>query len=123
MGHDIMESKSFKVVIVGGSIAGLSFALMLEKNGVDFVVLESYKSIAPQAGASIGVLSNGLRILDQLGCCQSVLDKAEYPVDKIYFRDSRGQLIWSLEDYERDIGERFVTLYYFPSYVSRIKTC
>ncbi|CAG8112183.1 unnamed protein product [Penicillium olsonii] len=101
-----MESKSFKVIIVGGSIAGLSLALMLERNGIDFVVLESYKSIAPQVGASIGVLSNGLRILDQIDCCQPVVDAAEYPVDKVYYRDSRGKLIWSLEDYDEDITER-----------------
>ncbi|KAB8268882.1 hypothetical protein BDV30DRAFT_230298 [Aspergillus minisclerotigenes] len=63
-----MSSKSFKVIIAGGSIAGLSLALMLEKNGIDFLVLEAYPSIAPQVGASIGLLPNGLRILDQLGC-------------------------------------------------------
>jgi 2-polyprenyl-6-methoxyphenol hydroxylase-like FAD-dependent oxidoreductase len=105
-----MESKSFKVIIVGGSISGLSLALMLEKNGIDFVVLEGYKSIAPQAGASIGVLANGLRILDQLDCCQSVLDKGEYPIDKVNFRDSEGRLIFSVEDFNRDISERFGTL-------------
>ncbi|CAG8052089.1 unnamed protein product [Penicillium salamii] len=101
-----MESNHFKVIIVGGSISGLSLALMLEKNGIDFIVLEGYKSIAPQVGASIGVLSNGLRILDQLDCCQPVLDAAEYPVDEVFYRDSRGKLIWSLEDYVKDMSER-----------------
>jgi 2-polyprenyl-6-methoxyphenol hydroxylase-like FAD-dependent oxidoreductase len=104
----MMDPKPFKVVIVGGSISGLSLALMLEKHGIDFVVLEAYKSIAPQVGASIGVLSNGLRILDQLDCCQSVLDKAEYPVNKIYFRDSRGQVTRSFPSFESDVSERFV---------------
>ncbi|KAK4861003.1 hypothetical protein LT330_004734 [Penicillium expansum] len=86
-----MDQKSFKVVIVGGSVAGLSLALMLERNGIDFVVLEAYGSIAPQVGASFGVLPNGLRILDQLGCYDSVLKMAEYPVDTLHFRDSQGQ--------------------------------
>ncbi|KAF5858895.1 hypothetical protein ETB97_003601 [Aspergillus alliaceus] len=63
-----MAFKSFKVIIAGCSIAGLSLALMLEKNGMDFLVLEAYPSIAPQVGASIGLLPNGLRNLDQLGC-------------------------------------------------------
>jgi 2-polyprenyl-6-methoxyphenol hydroxylase-like FAD-dependent oxidoreductase len=105
-----METKPFKVIIVGGSISGLSLALMLEKNGIDFVVLEGYKSIAPQVGASIGVLANGLRILDQLDCCQSVLDKAEYSVDKVCFRDSQGKLIWKIEGFDKDVTERFVAL-------------
>lgn len=93
-----MVSKPFKVIIVGGSIAGLSLALMLEKTGIDFVVLEGYPNIAPQVGASIGVLPNGLRILDQLGCCDEVIDRAEYPVEKVLFRDSHGRLLWSFED-------------------------
>lgn len=86
-----MESKPFKVIIAGGSIAGLSLALMLEKNGIDFVVLEGYPSIAPQVGASIGMLPNGLRILDQLGCCDDVIKRADIHVDKLSFHDSCGQ--------------------------------
>ena len=74
-----MASRSFKVIIAGGSIAGLSLALMLEKNGIDFVVLEGYPDIAPQVGASIGVLANGLRILDQLGCCDKVIERPSIP--------------------------------------------
>ncbi|CRL20782.1 Aromatic-ring hydroxylase-like [Penicillium camemberti] len=93
-----MDQKSFKVVIVGGSIAGLSLALMLERNGIDFVILEAYSSIAPQVGASFGALPSGLRILDQLGCYESVLKMAEYPVDKLLFRDSQGQPLWTVNN-------------------------
>jgi len=60
--------KEFKVAIVGGSIAGLSLANMLEKFGVDYILLDAYPIIAPQVGASIGMMPNGLRILDQIGC-------------------------------------------------------
>ncbi|KAJ5295636.1 hypothetical protein N7508_010457 [Penicillium antarcticum] len=101
-----MESNPFKVVIAGGSVAGLALALMLEKNGIDFVVLEGYGSIAPQVGASIGLLPNGLRILDQLGCYEDVLEKAEYPVDKFFFRNSQGEQFWSLEDFHRETVNR-----------------
>ncbi|CAI7632633.1 unnamed protein product [Penicillium glandicola] len=93
-----MSEKSFKVVIVGGSIAGLSLALMLERNGIDFVVLEAYGSIAPQVGASFGVLPQGFRILDQLGCYEEVLNKAEYPVDTLQFRDSQGNPFWTFDN-------------------------
>ncbi|KAH7128858.1 hypothetical protein EDB81DRAFT_906532 [Dactylonectria macrodidyma] len=66
----------FKVVIVGGSVAGLSVANMLERFDIDYVLLEAYPHIAPQVGASIGILPNGFRILDQLGCFEPVLDIA-----------------------------------------------
>lgn len=102
----IMASKQFKVIIAGGSIAGLSLALMLEKNGIDFVVLEGYPNIAPQVGASIGVLANGLRILDQLGCCDEVIKMAEYPVEKVVFRDSSGHSFRAFEDFGADIVTR-----------------
>ncbi|GIC87473.1 FAD-dependent oxidoreductase [Aspergillus udagawae] len=101
-----MSLKTPKVIIVGGSIAGLSLALMLEKNNIDFLVLEGYPSIAPQVGASIGVLPNGLRILDQLGCSEEILAKAEYPVDKVIFRNSQGQPFWSFENFNEQIVGR-----------------
>lgn len=101
-----MASKPFKVIIAGGSIAGLSLALMLEKNGIDFVVLEGYPDIAPQVGASIGVLPNGLRILDQLGCCDEVVEMAEYPVGKVFFRDSSGRSFRSFDGFGTEMVGR-----------------
>ncbi|BCS05511.1 FAD-dependent oxidoreductase [Aspergillus luchuensis] len=67
----------FRVVIVGGSIAGLTLAHCLLRNNIDFVVLESHADIAPQVGASIGILPNGARILDQLGLYDDVLSQVE----------------------------------------------
>ncbi|KAL4884275.1 hypothetical protein BJY04DRAFT_206077 [Aspergillus karnatakaensis] len=62
------SSTTFKVIIVGGSIAGLTLAHCLTKlPNVDFIVLEKRAEIAPQEGASIGILPHGGRILDQLG--------------------------------------------------------
>lgn len=54
-----------RVIIVGGSIAGLTLAHCLHHSDIDFVVLEARQEIAPQVGASIVVLPNGARILDQ----------------------------------------------------------
>lgn len=62
----------FKVVIVGGSVSGLSLANMLEKFNIDYILLEAHPEIAPQLGASMGLLPGGLRILDQLGCYDRV---------------------------------------------------
>src|ERR1700748_1405131 len=68
---------SFKVIIVGGGIAGLTLANELQLAGVDFVLLERRSVIDPQVGASIGMLPNGSRILDQLGCYDDILDLVE----------------------------------------------
>lgn len=59
--------ENFKVIISGGSMAGLALANVLERFGIDFVVLEAHSQIAPEVGASLSLLPNGFRILDQLG--------------------------------------------------------
>ncbi|RDW72366.1 FAD-dependent oxidoreductase [Aspergillus mulundensis] len=82
----------FRVVIVGGSIAGLSLAHCLLRQQVDFVVLESHQDIAPQVGASIGILPNGARILDQLGCFDDILAATE-PLQEASFWNADGKLI------------------------------
>jgi len=61
------------VGIVGGGVAGLALAKMLEMLGISYILYESYHTIAPNAGASLGLMPSGLRIFDQLG----VLDKIE----------------------------------------------
>lgn len=62
-----MARDGFKVVIVGGSITGLTLANILERVGIDYVLLEAYPDIAPLIGASIILAAHGLRILDQIG--------------------------------------------------------
>ncbi|KAL3454184.1 hypothetical protein BJX65DRAFT_317901 [Aspergillus insuetus] len=69
---------NLKVIIVGGSIAGLTLAHCLAKlPNVDFVVLEKRAEIAPQEGASVGILPHGGRILDQLGLFEEILRHVE----------------------------------------------
>lgn len=70
-------SGQFKVIIVGGSVAGLALAHCLERLGIDFQVLEANNNISPQVGASIGILPNGARILDQLGLFEAVEKEVE----------------------------------------------
>ncbi|KAF8169976.1 hypothetical protein K438DRAFT_222830 [Mycena galopus ATCC 62051] len=72
-----MEKRNFKVLIAGGSIAGLLLANMLEQVGIDFVVLEAYPKIAPEVGASIGFHPYGCRILDQIGCYDGIRGKLD----------------------------------------------
>ncbi|GAQ12100.1 hypothetical protein ALT_9421 [Aspergillus lentulus] len=71
------NKSSFKVIIVGGSIAGLTLAHCLSKAGIDYIVLEKRKQIAPQEGASIGIFPHGGRILAQLGLLYLVEEQIE----------------------------------------------
>lgn len=64
----------FKVIIVGGSIAGLTLANILERYGIDYVLYEKHGDIAPQLGASVGLLPHGARILDQLDIFKQIED-------------------------------------------------
>lgn len=86
------DDRPFRVVIIGGSVAGLVLGNMLQLNGIDFIILEAYPKIAPQVGASIGLLPNGNRILDQLGLFDTILGLAP-PVEKFNFRNSKGERI------------------------------
>ena len=74
-------SEDFKVIIIGGSVAGLTLAHCLDKLGISFEVLEKRDEISPQVGASLGILPNGALILDQLG----LFDAVEEEIDPIKF--------------------------------------
>lgn len=83
-----MAPSSFKVVIVGGSVSGLTLAHSLDKIGVDYTILEKRLEVAPQEGASIGILPNGARILDQLGLYHAIeTTTAPLGTSHIYFPD------------------------------------
>ncbi|KAF9876991.1 FAD binding domain protein [Colletotrichum karsti] len=80
----------FKVIIAGGSVSGLSLANMLERLNIDYVLLEAYPEIAPQVGASIGLLPNGFRILDQINCYEPIREIAGDYYLKASIRGSDG---------------------------------
>ena len=86
------EKDRLRVVIVGGAVAGLTLAHALHHGGIDFVVLEAYKEIAPQVGASIAVLPNGARILDQLGIFDQVCTLLEPVANALSYTDD-GKLV------------------------------
>ncbi|KAJ6157499.1 hypothetical protein N7470_005091 [Penicillium chermesinum] len=80
----------FKVVIVGGSIGGLTLAKTLELYGIDYVLLEKSPEIGPQLGASVGIQPHASKILDQLGILEQVKSKA-HPIyeDRIFGPDGK----------------------------------
>lgn len=108
-------SSDFRVVIAGASIAGLSLALALERAGVDFVVLEAHPAVAPQVGASIAVLPNGARVLDQLGCYADVAALVGCSTDNFVIRDAGGAKLIHIENLQEHLVQRLVALLFFLS--------
>lgn len=97
-----------KVLIVGGSVAGLALANALEQVGIDYLVLEQWHEIAPDVGASIGIFPNGYRILDQLGCYDAItsLNEGRYAFDVMKMRNEQGKTVFSMDDPSRSYTER-----------------
>jgi FAD dependent monooxygenase len=84
-----MEKSKFKVIIVGGSVAGQTLSLAFEKANIDYVLLEKHESFSPEVGASIGIFANGMRVLDQLGLCDEIESRTE-PLTVTTKRDENG---------------------------------
>ncbi|PWY96454.1 monooxygenase [Aspergillus sclerotioniger CBS 115572] len=102
----------FRVIIVGGSIAGLTLAHCLIRNNIEFLVLEARDDIAPQEGASIGILPNGSRILDQLGMLDDCIASTA-PLKRSFIWSESGAPIFeddSLETIEKRHGYPVVFL-------------
>lgn len=112
-----MISSNFKVVIIGGGIGGLTLAISLQHAGIDFVVVEKGKCLDPQVGASIGILPNGARILDQIGCFDDLRDLT-VSMEVSATRRADGSLIGSLSDTLKLIERRSV-LRKMPSRINK----
>jgi len=82
-----------KAIIVGGSVAGLTLAHIFDSTGIiDYILLEGRDNVAPPLGATIIIMPNGARILDQLGIYNSMIE-SKVVVDETFVRKSNGELI------------------------------
>lgn len=106
-----MTESRFRVIIIGGSIGGLTLAHCLDRAGIDHVVLEKSKDPAPQVGASIGILPNGARVLDQLQLFDAVENLIE-PLETATIGYADGLSFSS--SYPRIINERCVFSKFCP---------
>jgi 2-polyprenyl-6-methoxyphenol hydroxylase-like FAD-dependent oxidoreductase len=82
----------FRVIVVGAGVAGLSASHCLQKAGIDHVVIEKHREVAPSWGASITFYPQGARILSQLGCLKSVMS-ASSPCKWFWSRKPDGTAI------------------------------
>lgn len=102
-------TKHARVLIAGGSIAGLALANMLEQTEIDFLVLEKYDKIAPDLGASIGVFPNGFRILDQIGVHSAVMQLVEGAdaFNLLGLRNDKGEMINKVQQFSEQFIKRY----------------
>ena len=98
----------FSVLVVGGSVAGLAFANILEQYGIEYTVIEKHDTIAPQLGASITLLPHGSSILEQLGCYYGMKELAAANCMGIYGPDGNALNI------SPNAGESFKELCLLP---------
>lgn len=89
---DDTKPRPFRVIMVGAGIAGLTLSNALQQAGIDHVVIEKHKQVVNPSGASIGVWPNGARLLDQLGCLESI-EKICSDMTVAYTRNPDGQAI------------------------------
>ena len=58
------SKRPFKIIVVGGDVAGLTLANMLEKSELDYLLLEAYEDIDAPTGAAIGLMPNSSFIIN-----------------------------------------------------------
>ena len=82
-----------KIVVVGGGIGGMVFALALEDAGLtDVAVYESSRAVE-ELGVGINVLPHATRELAELGLLD-VLDAVAIPTGELAYYSKHGQRIW-----------------------------
>ncbi|KAF9390619.1 hypothetical protein CPC16_004933 [Podila verticillata] len=67
-----MAPAQFKVVIVGGGIAGLALGVILERAGIDYIILEAAQEIRP-LGAVVYLGPPLMRAMEQLGLLDDLI--------------------------------------------------
>ncbi|GLA65891.1 hypothetical protein AtubIFM54640_008091 [Aspergillus tubingensis] len=100
-----LHPRPFRVIIIGGSIAGLTLANCLAAAGIEYLVLEKHQSINALLGGLIGIAPTGARILDQLGIYDAVKDIGqEITVLRTGFPDGSGFNQTWVAEFEKRYG-------------------
>jgi len=77
-----------KIAIIGGGIAGLTFALSLKSEEYECNIFEKKESFG-EIGAAISVFPNALSVMDELGLYSNIL-KTAGELKKILIKTSKG---------------------------------
>ncbi|KAI1316542.1 hypothetical protein EDD11_009881 [Mortierella claussenii] len=66
------DVSSLKALIVGGGIAGLSLAIMMELAGIEYEILERSTGQEPEVGSALTLGPPALRLLEQMGLLHQI---------------------------------------------------
>jgi 2-polyprenyl-6-methoxyphenol hydroxylase-like FAD-dependent oxidoreductase len=106
MKTDSTKATGFKVIIVGGGVAGLTLANCFERAGIHYVLLEAHSGFAPQVGSSTSIVPNGGRILDQLGVYDELKAYSAWPAGDISWKYD-GELVSDIRNTAPYLVSRF----------------
>ncbi|KAI1302251.1 hypothetical protein F5Y03DRAFT_362187 [Xylaria venustula] len=84
------KTNSFKVIIAGGSVVGLTMANALERAGIDYILLEK-REIAPNLGASISLLPHNWKVYEQLGMTSCFTEATVPLLNRYHFNQTGDQ--------------------------------
>lgn len=96
MSESASPVRPFKVIIAGGSVAGLTLANALEKSGIDFELLEK-RDVAPQLGQTILVMPCTNLVHEQLNLEKPIREIA-FPIGMREHYDEKGTLFCSSDE-------------------------
>ncbi|KAF9384433.1 hypothetical protein CPB97_005683 [Podila verticillata] len=72
-----MAPPQFKVIIAGGGIAGLALGVMLERAGIDYIILEAHDEVRP-LGAVVYLGPSLMRVMEQLGLLDDLIRHSNF---------------------------------------------
>ncbi|KAF9397251.1 hypothetical protein BGZ94_006366, partial [Podila epigama] len=72
-----MAPPQFKVIIAGGGISGLAMGVMLERAGIDYIILEAQDEIRP-LGAVVYLGPPLMRVMEQLGLLDDLIRNSNF---------------------------------------------
>lgn len=78
------DSKSFKVIVIGGGPTGLALGHMLHLANIDYSLYDRRKDICERHGAGLAVQPQNCRILKQLGIYDQVLEQGLAPEMQVH---------------------------------------
>jgi 2-polyprenyl-6-methoxyphenol hydroxylase-like FAD-dependent oxidoreductase len=80
-----------KIAIIGGGIAGLTFARSLTQEGYEIHIFEK-KEIFGEIGAAISVFPNALCVMDELGLLEEILQNSGQ-FKKVFLKTDKGTIL------------------------------
>lgn len=99
-----------KAIIIGGGIAGPVTAMALQRAGIEAVVHEAHDGPATSRGLFLGLGVNGMRILEDLGVLDSVIDSGAIPTPTLTFWSGTGKRLGAVSNGRLPSGVPSVTI-------------